>query len=110
MFCFVPYSSDESPTFRPEKIEQLRAGLRRKYDQSLRANRSEKAPRTKAKDMCLKLCRAAREHAFGTVVSLLGRRNQPLVRYVEDLKSLFPKTLAPTPIWCSFPLFAIKSD
>ncbi|XP_072043300.1 LOW QUALITY PROTEIN: INO80 complex subunit D-like [Amphiura filiformis] len=49
-------------------------------EQSLHSNKSEKPRRKRAKDMCLKLCKAARDHAFGTVVSLLGRRNQPLHR------------------------------
>ncbi len=79
---FFIYSADESPAYRPDKVEQLRAGLRRTYEQSLHSNKSEKGKRKRAKDMCLKLCKAAREHAFGTVVSLLGRQNQPLHRYV----------------------------
>ncbi|XP_022088477.1 INO80 complex subunit D-like [Acanthaster planci] len=77
-------NSPDRPT-RQERLNELSARLRSQCACLVQSDRGQRNQRLRAKRLCLALIKAAREHSFGTAVSLLGLRRQPLTRPKVEL-------------------------
>ncbi|XP_038058198.1 INO80 complex subunit D-B-like isoform X2 [Patiria miniata] len=91
---FPDYSSSSSSrsslspsdrSSRQERLEELSSRLGSQCACLVQSDRCQRSQRLKSKRLCLALIKAAREHSFGAVVSLLGLRRQPLTRPKVEL-------------------------
>ncbi len=73
-------SSSSSGSTRKNRLDELSSRLRSHCACVLQSDRCQQAKRLKSKRLCLALIKAAREHSFGAVVSILGLHRQPLTR------------------------------
>ncbi|XP_033624508.1 INO80 complex subunit D-like [Asterias rubens] len=78
-------SSSSSGPSRKNRVDELSSRLRSHCACVLQSDRCQRTKRLKSKRLCLALIKAAREHSFGAVVSILGLNRQPLTRPKVEL-------------------------